>query len=156
MSKLADMAAQGKVYGIDYSETSVVAAKRKNAHLIATGQVQILQGSVSRLLFPDETFDLVTAVETHFFWPDLSTDLCEVRRVLKPGGELVMIAEAYSGGKTLSGAVAEKVIQATGMTLLTLEEHKELLDRTGFSEVRIIEQSDRGWMCASGRKPLIS
>jgi len=46
---------------------------------------------VSQLPFPDDKFDLVTAVETHYYWPDLVADLQEIRRVLKPGGEIVLV-----------------------------------------------------------------
>ena len=49
--------------------------------------------------FPDGVFDLVTAVETHYFWPDMAADMREVFRVLKPGGGFILIAEAYKGAK---------------------------------------------------------
>ncbi len=39
-------------------------------------------------------FDLVTAVETHFWWPNLPVDMREVFRVMKPGGTLVLTAES--------------------------------------------------------------
>jgi ubiquinone/menaquinone biosynthesis C-methylase UbiE len=55
------------------------------------------------LPFPDGLFDLVTAVETHYFWPDLPADMREIQRVLRPGGTLVVLAEAYKGGSTTSG-----------------------------------------------------
>jgi len=152
VSKLAGITVEGKVYGIDYSETSVASARRNNARFIKMGRVEIRLGSVSELPFPDNTFDLVTAVETHFFWPNLSSDLREVLRVLKPGATLVIIAEAYKGAKTMNEKVAEKVVQATGMTLLTIQEHKEVLERSGYSDVRIIEQPDKGWICALGKK----
>src|SRR5436309_11142875 len=69
LSKLAEQTQQGKVYGIDYSEESVSASKRTNARWIAMGRVEIVHGSVSHLPFSDGMFDLVTAVETHFWWP---------------------------------------------------------------------------------------
>ena len=53
---------------------------------------------MSKLPFPDGMFDLVTAVETHYYWPDLVADMREVLRVLKPGGTFVLIAEAYKDG----------------------------------------------------------
>jgi len=51
----------------------VEASRHANAHGIRTGRIEIRQASVSRLPFPDGTFDLVTAVETHYYWPDLPT-----------------------------------------------------------------------------------
>jgi SAM-dependent methyltransferase len=44
-------------------------------------------------------FDLVTAVESHYFWPDLVSDMKELFRVLKPGGMLVMMGGEYKGGR---------------------------------------------------------
>ena len=49
---------------------------------------------MSQLPFPAGTFDVVTAVETHFWWPNLPTDMREVFRVLKTGGKLIVIAES--------------------------------------------------------------
>ncbi len=66
VSKLAAIATQGKVYGVDYSDESVAATKRTNVRWIDLGRVEIRHGSVSQLPFPDGMFDLVTAVETHF------------------------------------------------------------------------------------------
>jgi len=67
---------------------------RKPTKLIQAGRVQIEQASASRLPFADEKFDLVTAVETLYYWPNPATDLQEVLRVLKPGGTLVIISAA--------------------------------------------------------------
>lgn len=67
LSKLSAIASEGKVYGIDYSEASVAASKRTNARWVTMGRVEVLHGSVSRLPFREGMFDLVTAVETHFW-----------------------------------------------------------------------------------------
>jgi len=83
VNKLAAIATQGKVYGVDYSEESVAFTKRTNARWIEAGRVEIRQASVSQLPFPDNSFDVITAVETHYFWPDLPADLREVLRVLR-------------------------------------------------------------------------
>jgi ubiquinone/menaquinone biosynthesis C-methylase UbiE len=93
VSKLAAIATQGKVYGVDYSEQSVAATKRTNGGWLDLGRVEVRQGSVSQLPFADGMFDLVTAVETHFWWPNLPGDMREVFRVVKPGGTLALIAE---------------------------------------------------------------
>jgi SAM-dependent methyltransferase len=119
--KLAAVAAEGKVYGIDHSEQSVALARRTNRQGIAERRVDIRQASVSGLPFSDDFFDLVTAVETHYFWPDLATDMREVLRVLKPCGTLIIIAEANKSGK--HDKVLQKVAESTKMAFLTADGH---------------------------------
>src|SRR5215471_16629418 len=67
--RLASAADLGKVCGVDYSRASVAASRATNADAIAAGRVEIQEGSVSRLPYPDAAFDLVTAVETHYYCP---------------------------------------------------------------------------------------
>jgi ubiquinone/menaquinone biosynthesis C-methylase UbiE len=152
VSKLAAIAAEGHVCGIDYSPDSVAASQKTNAQGIAAGRVEIQQGSVSKLPFPDGMFDLVTAVETHFFWPDLPSDMREVFRVLKPGGSFLVIVEVYKGANKMAEELAKKY-PSTPMNLLSVEEHRELFAQTGYSEIQVIEQRDRQWLCGVGRKP---
>jgi len=154
IGKLAAIATQGKVYGIDYSEESVAATKRTNAHWIGLGRVEVRHGSVSQLPFPDGVFDLVTGVETHFWWSNLPEDMRELFRVLKPGGSLILIAEIYKGANTTAAKLAEKYAARTGMTLLSVEEHRELFTSAGYSNVEVIEERGKGWICGLGRKPI--
>jgi ubiquinone/menaquinone biosynthesis C-methylase UbiE len=153
VSKLAAIAAQGKVYGVDYSEDSVAATKSINAQPIAAGRVEVRHGSVSQLPFSDAMFDLVTAVETHFWWPNLPADMREIFRVLKPGGTFLIIAEVYKGANTTASRLAEKYASRTGMTLLSVDEHRQLFEDADFSDVQVIEKRDKGWICAVGKKP---
>ena len=155
ISKLAAMAGDGKVHGIDYSEESVTAAHRNNTRWIDIGRVSIREGTVSGLQFPDGTFDLVTAIETHLFWPELPSDFREIFRVLKRGGTLLIVAEIYRGGKHMEG-VRKKIFDkhlAAKMNLLTVNEHRDLFTSAGFSDVQIFEELEKGWICATGRKP---
>ncbi len=154
VNKLAAIATQGKVYGVDYSDESVAATKKTNAQWIDTGRVEIRQASVSQLPFPDGMFDLVTAVETHFWWPDLPGDMREVFRVIKPGGTLVLIAEIYKGANTMAAGLAEKYAARTGIKLLSAGEHRELCASTGYRDVQVIEDSAKGWICCVGKKPM--
>jgi ubiquinone/menaquinone biosynthesis C-methylase UbiE len=154
VSKLAAIATQGKVYGIDYSEESVAATKRTNAQWIDVGRVEVRHGSVSQLPFADGMFDLITAVETHFWWPNLPGDMREVFTVLKPGGTLILIAEIYKGANTTAAKLAEKYASRTGMALLSVDEHRELFTNAGCSNVEVIEERDKGWICGTGRKPI--
>jgi|SRR5690242_2983623 len=153
VSKLAAMATQGKVYGADFSEASVAASERTNARSIEMGRVEIRHASVSQLPFPDGMFDLVTAVETHFWWPDLPEDIREIFRVVKPGGKLIVIAEIYKGANTTVARLCEKYAPQTGLKLLSIEEHQKLLANAGFSDVRVDTEPNKEWICATGKRP---
>jgi SAM-dependent methyltransferase len=149
--KLAKIATEGKVHGIDYSDESVRVSGNTNRRLIDTGRVEIRPVSVSEMPFSDGTFDLVTAVETHHFWPDLANDLREVLRVLKPGGVLMIVGGEYKGGRYHERDA--KWAEQGGMTYHTRDELAELLSGVGYSQVRVFEQYDEGWICAVGSKP---
>lgn len=153
LSKLAAMATQGKVYGIDHSEESVATSKRTNARLIREGRVEVQHGTVSELPFREGTFDLVTAVETHFWWSNLPTDMREVFRVLKTGGKLIVIAEVYKGANTTVAKLAEKYASQAGMKMLDVDEHRELFAQAGYSDVQVVTEPRKGWICGLGRKP---
>jgi ubiquinone/menaquinone biosynthesis C-methylase UbiE len=155
IARLADLASEGKIYGVDYSEDSVAASRKTNQRLIAAGRAEIVQASVSKLPFTDNLFDLVTAVETHYYWPDLEADVKETLRVLKPGGTFALIAEAYKGGKydrLLRGLEELPRRGIMSYALLTASEHSSLLAAAGYADVQVFEKYEKGWLCANGRK----
>ena len=57
---------------------------------------------MSCLPFSDAMFDLVTAVNTHNYWPELVADMQEVLRVLKPSGKLMIMEEDTEAGNMLT------------------------------------------------------
>jgi SAM-dependent methyltransferase len=153
VARLAAMASEGKTYGIDYSPESVAASRRENHARIALGQVEIVLGSVSQLPFPDRMFDLVTAVETHYFWPDLTADTKEIFRVVKPGGTFLLIAEAYKGGKYDERLKKlDKLRGELKFAHLNIAEHRDLFSAAGFSNIEVFEDYERGWVCVKGKR----
>jgi SAM-dependent methyltransferase len=151
IQKLAANAAGGMVYGIDYAEGSIAVSRAHNAQLIKAGRVVIQKASVSHLPFPDDTFDLVTAIETQYYWPDLMGDMREILRVLKPAGRLVVIAEMYKGGKY--DWLKWPVMWLLRSSHLSVSDHRELFTATGYVKVQIVEETNRGWLCAMAAKP---
>ena len=149
---LAAMAGDGKVYGVDYSAASVAMSRDTNARSIAAGRVDVREASVSKLPFPEGMFDLVTAVETHYYWPDLVSDMRGILRVLKPGGTFVVIAEAYKGGGGLAIPTG-LVMKVLGGRLLGAAEYRELLTQAGYADVAVFEEREKGWICAVGKRP---
>ena len=154
VEKLAAVATQGKVYGVDVSEASVAMSRSRNRKAIALGRVDIRQSGVSHLPFADRMFDLVTAVETHFYWPDLQNDMREVLRVLKPGGTFVIIAEAYKGGKHARAMDAfAAAMKPLGYSHLSVAEHRELFEKAGYAPAQVFENYEKGWICGVGKRP---
>jgi ubiquinone/menaquinone biosynthesis C-methylase UbiE len=151
LRRLAALAPEGRIVGLDYSASSVAVSRDTNAEGIANGRVQIQQGSVAALPFSDATFDIVTAVETHYYWPDLPANVREILRVLKPGGTFTLIAETYRGGplRLLYGIIMPLLRAA----FLTDAEHRDLLSQAGFTEVATRHVSRKNWICAIGRRP---
>lgn len=84
-ARLAD-----RVAGIDVSEVMLDQARRRNRAAVAAGRVDLRRGSVEELPWEDGAFDRVYAVNSVQVWPDLDAGLAEVRRVLRPGGRLVL------------------------------------------------------------------
>lgn len=150
IEKLAAAAPTSVISGVDYAAGSVAASRSKNAKLIKEGRVEIQQASVSQLPFADDSFDLITAVETHFYWPDLKSDFREVLRTVKPGGTFVVITESYKKGANSSWQ--QPVMKLLGSTLLTAAEHKNVFHEAGFTEVQSFEENEKGWLCVMGKK----
>lgn len=118
-----------RVYGIDISEESVEKAKKVNAKVLDK-QVFVSQGSVEKLPYEDGKFDLVTAVETVYFWPNLPNCMKEVNRVLKKGGKFAIMVEVVDGNSMWTSVVE-------GMTAYSPEELKTMLTDEGFIQTEI-------------------
>ena len=149
INQLAAKAAQ--VYGIDYAAGSVAASRAHNQGLIVEGRVHVAQASVSQLPFAEGTFDLVTAIETQYYWPNVQRDMMEILRVLKPGGRLMVVAENYKGAR--NDAVLGPVMKLLGSSRLSMDDHRALFQAAGYEGVEIAEEWHRGWICAIGTKP---
>ncbi len=150
VEKLAAIASEGVVCGIDYAEGSVAASRAQNAQLLKAGRVAIEKASVSHLPFPDNKFDLATAVETQYYWPNLVGDMREILRVLKPGGKLLVIAETYKGGRY--DLIKWPVMWLLRSSHLSASEQRELFLQAGYTDVEIFEESKSGWICVLGKK----
>lgn len=120
-----------KVYGVDYSIESVKLSREVNEKLIREGKVEIQEGNVKNLAFEDATFDIVTAFETVYFWPDIEKCFGEVKRVLKPGGTFLIGMES-NGSDNLIMKFWKHFID---MELYTDEEIATFLENINFSEI---------------------
>ena len=92
-------------------------------------------------------FDAVTAFETVYFWPDLPKSFREIRRVLRPGGTLLICNEC-SGDAPGDEAWTKKI---AGMRIYPAAELQRLLEQAGFRRIQIHKTSR--WLCLTAQKP---
>lgn len=138
---------KASVKGIDYSKVSVKKSRKVNKKEIAKGHCEVLQASVMELPFKDDQFDLVTAFETVYFWPDLLKSFQEVYRVIKTEG-VFFICNECNGDTDKDDKWTEKI---PGMTIYKDFELKNTLSQAGFHDIKI-EKNKKGWICISAKK----
>jgi SAM-dependent methyltransferase len=150
VERLAGIVVDGKVVGIDYSPDAVVVARKKNRPLINGGRVDIFQEEVSSMRFSACAFDLVTAFESHYFWPNFRNDLKEIFRVTKQNGQLLIVGTVYKNKKF--DRRNQRIVDAGGMTYLSIEEFQEVLEGVGYSEFNAFEEKSKGWFAVKCKK----
>jgi len=137
-----------KAYGIDYSEISVAKSRETNVEAIRRGKCEILQGDVCCLPFENNSFDIVTAFETVYFWQNIENAFSEIYRVLKSGGIFAITNESTGTDKT--SVKFSQIID--GMNLYTGEKLKSLLEKSGFISIEIHTHADKPWLNVTAKK----
>ncbi|WP_448661184.1 class I SAM-dependent methyltransferase [Sphingomonas sp. CJ20] len=82
------------VHGVDASDTMIAAARRANRGMIAQGRVTLAPGRFEAIPLPDCSVDRILAANVAYFWSDMAAVIGEIRRVLRPGGRLVLYLTA--------------------------------------------------------------
>jgi SAM-dependent methyltransferase len=113
----------------------VRAAERRFAPWIAEGWMAVRQGTVESIPWPDAEFDRALSVNSMFYWPDPARGAREIRRVLRPGGVLVL------------GLRDKKASDRSGIACLGYwsppeGEIEALLADAGFEQVRVRSHAD--------------
>jgi demethylmenaquinone methyltransferase/2-methoxy-6-polyprenyl-1,4-benzoquinol methylase len=146
---LADAEAGAReVVGVDFSPRMLERARRKSP------AIEWVQGDLLDLPFPDSSFDAATVGFGVRNVADLERSLCELRRVLRPGGRLAVLEITYPRGalrpfftlwferlipllgRALPGGRAYTYLPASVRRFPRSEELAALLLRCGFDEVR--------------------
>ncbi len=85
------MGANGHVIASDLNHAMLVEGLKKISHRGLTPRISCLQANAERLGFPDETFDAITTGFCMRNVGNLLQAFCEIRRVMKPGGQFVCL-----------------------------------------------------------------
>lgn len=130
---------KGKVYGVDVSDAAIKVSSRYNLLNVRKGKIVVEKASVSELPFADAFFDVVTSVESFYFWEDKEDCVKEVFRVMKPGGTFVVMLDAFDDGKT----DYSELVQEIGLELNTPSFFREVFTEAGFADVDIVIECKR-------------
>ena len=82
----------GRAVGIDVSDGLLAVAKRR-----CPPSVELIRASATALPFADESFDAYRAERVYLHLDDPKLALAEARRVLRPGGRLVLAEPDWEG-----------------------------------------------------------
>ena len=147
VKRLLEKSGCGRVIGLDYSEVSVEKSRKVNQMAIEAGSCEILQGDVMQLPFGNAAFDVITAFETIYFWPDIDKAFAQVYSALKPGGTF-MICNEVSGEKAGDKKWTD-IVQ--GMRIYAPDVIADALTSAGFSGVKT-DKNSKDWVCFTCRK----
>ena len=118
------------VGGVDRSRDMVRRAKAMFSEAVSAGRADFREGNVEELPFEASSFGKVCTVNTIYFWSSLDAGFAEIRRVLLPGGRVVV------------GFVPKERMDSMGMPadIFTSRAPNDVvaaLRKAGFSDVRI-------------------
>lgn len=82
---VAEAAPDAEAFGVDLSAQMLLVARRK-----AGGRAQTARARAGGLPFPGGTFDVLASCSAFHYFPSPGKALAEFRRVLKPGGRIVL------------------------------------------------------------------
>lgn len=145
ISRLLKKYPEAKVSGIDFSPVSVAKSKKVNASAISRGRCDITEGSVVKLPYEKGNFDLITAFETIYFWPEIDKCFASIRQLLKGGGSFVIVNE--SDGTNSTDEKWENMID--GMHTYKSDEIVSLLKQVGFKDITVTKNQAKHWLMVS-------
>lgn len=124
------------VIGINISAQQLEQAK------INAPNCQFIIMDAVEMTFEDNTFENIICVEAAFYFDTREDFLQEAKRVLKPGGRLIMADMVFATTEYLGG---DKVIpQANKVN--SLEDYKNLYQQLGFESVELLEVTEECWL----------
>lgn len=134
---MASQINDGYIEGVDFSNSMVSIAQRRNKKNIKNGKVKIIEGDFDILSFKNNYFDKVYSVNTIYFWPKPENTAQKAADIIKPGGLFIV---AFEDVKQLEQRSLDKDV----FKFYSTGEVKNLLVNSGFSSGINIESRTKG------------
>ena len=130
------------LYGLDHSPEMIEISSKINKRAIEKKRLKLLQGSVTDIKLDNSQLDLITAFETVQFWPDTDKSFLEINRLLKTGGQFLIINRYPSEG-TKWWEIAK---------IKSDKEYISKLEKAGFSKISVDFEFKNGWIIVNADK----
>lgn len=130
ITKVAKLAPDGLVAGIDISKAMLNRGRNKFRELISRGKVELKEGSAAKIPYENDWFDKVYTVNTIYFWPDPAAGLKEILRVMKKGATFVLTLFTEEAVERIHGS-------RYGFTIYSEDQLRTLLAEAGFINVQV-------------------
>lgn len=144
VARMLRQCGNGYVNGVDYSEESVAVSRKNNAGALGKN-CEIIKGNVAALPYQAGQFDLVTAFETVYFWPEITESFRKVRNIIRDGGRFAIVCEMSDPTNTMW---TNKI---DGMTIYDAADLQKRLKEAGFSSVEF-HHTKKEWICVIAQK----
>lgn len=121
----AAVVTDGRAVGVDRSPSMIDIAQKRAA---ALPNVEFAVGEAEDLPFPDDAFTVAWTAHAFHHWADPEAGLIEARRVLAPGGRLLIVESKTTGehGFSLDRAMdVQFKLEELGFTDPSVEIHKK-------------------------------
>ena len=138
---LPDYAPRSRVYGVDISEPMLRKARARVEELRLSHVEGLAVMDAQRLMFPDDSFDVVVAQYVVTAVPDPEAALDEFARVVRPGGEIVLLSRVSAEAgvrRTVEHLLTPVACRLGWRTQFAWERYASWADRT--PGVRLIER----------------
>jgi len=127
----------GLIEGIDFSNTMVSIAQKRNKRNIANGKVTIIEGNFDEIPYEKDKFTKACSINTLYFWPKPEHTVKKIVDILKPQGKLILGFEDVEQLK-------RRRLNKNVFHLYTKDEVQNLLINAGFSNTVSILSREKG------------
>lgn len=121
-----------KYTGCDFSKVMVEESIKNNIDFVNNGRAGFIETDANSIPLQDNSVNKIFTVNTLYFWEEVDKTLNEFKRVLKPGGELIIsirpkyILETYE-------------VSQFGFTMFYISDVISILENSGFRAFEIFE-----------------
>jgi ubiquinone/menaquinone biosynthesis C-methylase UbiE len=121
--------------GLDYSQGMLEDAKK-----VPQNAGRLSRGDAGRLPFKDGAFDKIVCTNSFHHYPDHRRALAEMRRVLRPGGLLVLVdpRKDHPFGRLAIDFAENVVFGLKEVRIFSVSEWTQMLLDVGFSDARVV------------------